>query len=96
MQPQPYVKLRGAIPQLIDLNMIAETMRRYFGVQLRPLVRPVYRKSYLQWVDGVQFPSDFRSPDFTIFSGEDGKSIMEHISFISQCTEASQNDFLRL
>ena len=46
IQPQLCAEPRMAIPQLIDLNMIAEAIRRYFGVQLRPLERPIYRKPY--------------------------------------------------
>ena len=34
------------MPQLIDPNMIAKAIRRHFGVQLRPLERPVYREPY--------------------------------------------------
>ena len=84
------------MPQLINPNMIAEAMRRHFGVQLA-LERLVYRKPFPEWVDRVQFPRSFRTPDFTTFSREDGKSKMEHISqFIAQCAKVSQNDFLRL
>ena len=32
---------------LMDPNMIAETIRRHSGVQLRPMDRPVYKKPYL-------------------------------------------------
>ena len=90
VQPQPCVELKGAVPQLIDPNMITEAMRRHFRVQLRPLERPVYRKPYPDWVDKVQFPKGFRTPDFTTFSREDDKSTMEHVSrFIAQCPKAS-------
>lgn len=79
-----------AMPQLIDLNIIVEAMRRHFGVQQRTLKRLVYRKLYLEWVDRVQFPKDFRTLEFTTFCGEDGESIMEHVSqFITQCIKAS-------
>ena len=68
------------MPKLIDLNMIAEVIMRHFGVQLRPLERLVYKKPYPKWVDMVQFPRGFKTLDFTIFSRENGKSTMEHIS----------------
>ena len=97
IQLQLCAEPRGVVPQLVDPNMIAEVMKRHFGIQLRPLERAVYRKPYPDWVDRVQFPRSFRTPDFTTFSGEDSKSTMEHISrFVAQCAEASQNDFLRL
>lgn len=69
-----------AIPHLIDPNMIAETIRMYFGIQLRPLDRPVYLKPYPEWVDRMMsLLKRFKSADCTTFSSKDGKSTIEHI-----------------
>lgn len=45
----PNSRLGAAL--LIDPNLIAETIRKYFSVQLRPLDKHVYRKLYPEWVD---------------------------------------------
>ena len=78
---------------LIDPNMIAEVIRRYFGVQLRPLDRLVYRKPYPNQVDRVPLPRGYKTLDFSTFSDENGKSTMEHVSW---CGEANQNEYYKL
>ena len=82
---------------LMEPDMISEAIRQHFGVQIRPFDRPVYRKLYLDWVDRIPFPTSFKTLDFSIFSGEDGKSTMEHVScFMAQCGEANQNEYYKL
>ena len=40
---------------------------------------------------------EFELLDFTIFSGEDKKSTLEHISrFTAQCGKANQNEYYKL
>ena len=74
--------------------MITQAIRHYFGVQLRPLDRPIYRKSYPEWVDRVPLPRGYKILDFSTFSRDNGKSTMEHVSrFVAQCGEANQNEF---
>ena len=82
----------------IDPNMIAETIRRHFSVQLRPLNKPVYRKSYPKWIKKTMpLLREFEILNFTIFSGKDKKSTMEHISqFTAQCGKANQNEYYKL
>ena len=68
-------------PQLIDLEVIAETMRKYFGIHLKPMEGPRYRKPYPEWVDKmVHFHKGYKMLDFTTFSGENGKSTLEHVA----------------
>ena len=38
---------------LMDPNMIAEAIGRHFGVQVRPLDRPICKKPYPDWVDKI-------------------------------------------
>jgi len=45
--PNPLtVEDRLIVPQSIDPNVIIEVMKKYFGIQLRPLVRSMFRKPY--------------------------------------------------
>lgn len=53
---------------MIDPGVIAETMRKYFGIQLKPMEGLVYRKPYLEWVDKkVPLPKGYKTLDFTTF-----------------------------
>lgn len=48
-------------------------------------------------IDHVKFPKGFKLPNFTLFSGEENQSVVEHIGrFTIQCREVSTNDFLKL
>ena len=85
------------VQPLIDPNMITEAIKQHFGVQLRPLDRLVYRKLYPDWVDRIPLPRGYKTPDFSTFSGEDGKFLMEHIShFIAQYDETNQIEYYKL
>ena len=45
----------------------------------------------------MPLPREFEILDFTIFSGKDEKSTMEHISrFTAQCGKANQNEYYKL
>ena len=81
-----------------DPNIIAETIRKYFDVQPRPLNRTIYRKSYPEWIEKIMpLPREFEVSNFTIFSGEDEKFAIEHISrFTTQCGKANQNEYHKL
>jgi hypothetical protein len=57
----------------------------------------VYQKPYPDYYDQLPYPRGYRVPEFSKFSGEDGKTTLEHVGqFILQCGEASANDALRL
>jgi hypothetical protein len=57
----------------------------------------VYQKPYPDYCDKLPYPRGYRVPEFPKFSGEDGKTTLEHVGqFILQCGEASANDALRL
>lgn len=43
--------LRTTTTHLIDPELLTETMREYFGIQLRPMARPMCKKLYLEWVN---------------------------------------------
>jgi hypothetical protein len=57
-----------------------------------------FTKSHIpDYYDQLSYPRGYRVPEFSKFSGEDGKTILEHVGqFILQCGEASANDMLKL
>jgi hypothetical protein len=57
----------------------------------------VYKKPYPDYYDQLPYPRGYRVPEFSKFSGEDGKTTLEHVGqFILQCGEASANEALKL
>ncbi|XP_059663443.1 uncharacterized protein LOC132309107 [Cornus florida] len=58
--------------------------------------RPIYRKPYPEFIDNVEYPRNFRIPEFATFSGEGNQSTVKHISrFTVQCGEAGGNQWLK-
>ena len=69
------------VPLLTDPNTVAKIIKRHFGIQLRPLDRPIYRKLYKKWVDKmIPLLKRFETPNLTIFSMKDRKSTMEQFN----------------
>ncbi|XP_059668934.1 uncharacterized protein LOC132314028 [Cornus florida] len=59
--------------------------------------RPNYRKPYPEFINEVEFPRNFRIPEFATFNGEGEQSTLEHISrFTVQCGEAAANPWLKV
>jgi hypothetical protein len=57
----------------------------------------MYEKPYPDYYDQLPYPRGYRVPEFSKFSGEDGKTTLEHVGqFVLQCGEASANDMLKL
>jgi hypothetical protein len=55
------------------------------------------KKSYPNYYDQLPYPRGYRAPEFAKFSGEDGKTTLEHVGqFILQYGEASVNNALKL
>jgi hypothetical protein len=72
-------------------NTIFEVLNQTFAGQRRMSRRP-YRKPYPERIDREEWPRGFKVPNFTMFSGEDEKTALEHISrFTVQCGEYSNN-----
>nr|ABA97060.1 retrotransposon protein, putative, unclassified [Oryza sativa Japonica Group] len=78
-------------------NMISDIMMNKFGIETSNRAR-AYKKPYPDYYDNVSFPKNYRVPEFTKFSGEDGKTTWEHVGqFLAQCGEANSDTFkLRL
>jgi hypothetical protein len=57
----------------------------------------VYQKPYPDYYNQLPYPRGYRVLEFAKFSGEDGKTTLEHVGqFILQYGEASANDALKL
>jgi hypothetical protein len=90
-------------PQPIDMtppnnltNQLTTILRKSFGIEPKGRGR-VYQKSYPDYYDQLPYLRGYRVSEFSKFSGEDGKTTLEHVGqFILQCDEASANDVLKL
>jgi hypothetical protein len=95
MMPTQATVEPGADPNNLT-NQLATFLRESFGIEPKGRGR-VYQKSYPDYYDQLPYPRGYRVPEFSKFSGEDGKTTLEHIGqFILQCGEASANDTLKL
>jgi hypothetical protein len=77
-------------------NALATILRESFVIEPRGRGR-VYQKPYPDYYDQFPYPRGYRVPEFSKFSGEDGKTTLEHVGqFILQFGEASANNTLKL
>jgi hypothetical protein len=77
-------------------NQLATIPRESFDIEPKDQGR-VYQKSYPDCYDQLPYPRGYRVPEFAKFSGEGGKTTLEHVSqFILQCGETSANNALKL
>jgi hypothetical protein len=75
---------------------LATILHELFGIESNGRGR-VYEKLYPDYYDQLPYPNGYRVPEFSKFSGEDGKPTLEHVGqFIFQYGEASANDTLKL
>jgi hypothetical protein len=73
-------------------DQIFEVIDQALGPGHRRTPRHPYRKPYPERIDREEWPRGFKVPDFTMFSSEDDKTALEHISrFTVQCGEYSNN-----
>jgi hypothetical protein len=77
-------------------NQLTIILHESFGIEHKGYGR-VYQKPYSDYYDQLPYPRGYRVPEFSKFSGEGGKTILEHVGqFILQCDEASANDALKM
>ena len=75
---------------------VIKIFRQTFGIEPKAKCRS-YQRSYPENYDFVAYPQGFKIPEFVNFTGDDSRTILEHISqFIIQCGEASTNDIYKL
>jgi hypothetical protein len=77
-------------------NQLATILHESFNLEHKGWGH-VYQKPYPDYYDQLSYPRGYRVPEFSKFSGDDGKTTLEHVGqFILQCDEASANDVLKL
>jgi hypothetical protein len=75
---------------------LATILRESFDIESKGR-RCVFQKLYPDYYYQLPYPRGYRVPEFSKFTGEDGKTTLEHVSqFILQCGTASANDMLKL
>jgi hypothetical protein len=76
-------------------NQLTTILREPFGIECKGRGR-VYQKPYPDYYDQLLYPRGYRATEFSKFSGDDGKTTLEHVSqFILQYGETSANDALK-
>jgi hypothetical protein len=95
MMPARAMAEPGAEPNNLT-NQLATILHESFGIEPKGRGR-IYQKSYPNYYDQLHYPRGYRVPEFAKFSGEDGKTTLEHVGqFILQCGDARANDTLKL
>jgi hypothetical protein len=80
----------GADPNNLT-NQLATILRESSSIEPKGQGH-VYQKLYPDYYDQVPYPRGYRVPEFSKFSGDDGKTILQHVGqFVLQCGEASVN-----
>jgi hypothetical protein len=94
MTPPQVMAEPGVDPNNLT-NQLATILRESFGIETKGWGL-VYQKLYPDYYDQLPYPRGYRVPEFSKFSGEDGKTTSEHVGqFILQCGEVSANDTLK-
>jgi hypothetical protein len=77
-------------------NQLATILHLSFGIERKDR-GCINQKPYPDYYDQLPYPRGYKVPEFSKFSREDDKTILEHVSqFILQCGKASANDTLKL
>ena len=71
------------------LLRVTEMMKNQFG--LKPKGQAFsYKRSYTEWYDLADLPTNYRFPEFAKFTSQDSTSTIEHVSrYLTQLDEAS-------
>ena len=68
---------------------VIKIFRQTFGIDLKGRCRS-YKRPYPDEYEHVAYPQGFKIPEFLKFTGDDSRTMLEHIGqFIIQCGEAS-------
>lgn len=86
---------------MIDPEIVRETVQELYGPALRQIGRPEFNKPYPDMVDlNNPYPRGYKIPNFSLFSGEDEQSTVEHVArFTIKCGELANLEnfsFLKL
>jgi hypothetical protein len=78
-----------------DMDQIARTLRE-FGFTPKGWARS-YQKPYLEYFDTIPYPRGFRVPDLAKFTGDDAKTMYEHIGqFLAQVNNVGITDMHKI
>jgi hypothetical protein len=77
MMPPQATAEPGADPNNLT-NQFATILRKSFGIEPKGRGH-VYQKPYQDYYDQLPYPRGYRIPEFSKFSGEDGKTALEHV-----------------
>jgi hypothetical protein len=95
MMPARAMAKPGVDPNNLT-NQLATILRESFGIELKGWGR-IYQKPYPDYYEQLPYPRGYRLLEFAKFSGEDGKTTLEHVGqFILQCGETNANNALKL
>ncbi|XP_075483579.1 uncharacterized protein LOC142523731 [Primulina tabacum] len=74
---------------VLDFDTVRGVIQELYGPEVMPINRPEFHKPYPDIVDRDNpYPREYHIPDFTLYSGEDGQSSVEHVArFTIQCEE---------
>jgi hypothetical protein len=59
-------------------NQLATILCESFDIEPKGQGR-IYQKPYPNYYDQLSYPRGYRVPEFSKFSGEDGKTTLEHV-----------------
>lgn len=80
----------------VHYEVIDKIIQEAMGLAHRCVNRPVYWKPYLDYIDRMNYPRNFKPSYFNLFSVEDNQSTIEHAShFIMQCREVVAKDMMK-
>ncbi|KZV20782.1 hypothetical protein F511_04140 [Dorcoceras hygrometricum] len=79
--------LQNRNAEMINRDMVRETVQELYGPALRVIGHPEFNKPDPDVIDNNNpYPRGYKIPDFSLFSGEDGQSIVENIArFTIKC-----------
>jgi hypothetical protein len=77
MMPPRAMAESGADPNNLT-NQLATILCESFSIEPKDRGR-VYQKPYPDYYDQLPYPRGYRVPEFSKFSGEDGKTTLEHV-----------------
>jgi hypothetical protein len=77
-------------------NQFSTILRESFSIEPKGRGR-AYQKPYLDYYDQLPYPRGYRVLEFSKFTGDNGKTTLEHVGqFILQCDVSSANVTLKL
>jgi hypothetical protein len=77
MMPGRDIAEPGADPNNLTYQL-ATILRESFDIEPKGRGR-IYQKPYPDYYDQLPYPRGYRVPEFSKFSGDDGKTTLEHV-----------------